>query len=626
VAAQSESYATASAVPADAVLYSVTNLDLESAQWQQVEELLSRLGIPDALDQFRVEAVTGIGEEPTREEFDALLGGEAAFFVLPSGVESLVEQFQALNAQMAEMGMGTPGAAGEMAQMPDVEVTGVGAIIEPSDPELAWDYVGRHIASQADSGVVQMVETTEGDVSLVTLTPSDPEAPELVLANTGSFIVIAGNIIDVQTVIDTANGEADSIADHEAFNQVLGELPAETAWFSFYDSTQVMGMLGSDFMEGIYSLSPELAPSAETASFGGVALWADDEGFRLDSVTIPAEGSDLSAMVPDGTVTFSERVPASTTIFAGGIVPDGTWNSAALSAAMAINAGMMGQALEPQSFDEMFSEEAIQAQLDQAEQVLGFDLLDDFFAQLSGETAFALTFPDMMAMGAVSINTVFVSEVEDGAVVAESIEKLVRMLSSMAGDEFPVTTESVGDDTLYVIGDPATTGVPAVQVGVVENQLLIGTEEGVTGFLEGVSEPLSADAQYQEVLGLLPGGEYYQVAYIDLTDIIPTVMALSGGMMGASGAGIEDADPACLEYDSQEDAQAAYDEDPFTNSNLDQDFDGQACEDLFAPAAAASPVAPSGGIEALESFAAVAYEEDGKLYSSAILRVGEVEE
>jgi hypothetical protein len=620
--AQMGPFATADAVPGDAVVYSVIDLDLESAQWQQVEELLGRLGVPDALDQFHEEALTGAEDEPTEEEFSALLGGEAAFFVLPSGVESLFEQFEALNQQMAEMGMGTPGAAGGDMEMPAIELTGVGVVFEPSDPEVAWGYVERQLASQADSDDVQIEETVEGDVTIVTLTPSDPSEPEIVIANTGSFIVLAGNIIDVQTVIDTANGDADSVADTDAFNQIVGALPGESISFTFYDSTQVMGLFGEDFLEGFSSLSPELAEAAEVASFGGVAFWADADGFRMDAVTVPAEGSDLSAMVPDGTVTFDQRVPAETTVFFGGLVPPGTWDYAAFGVAQAINAGMTGEQPDMGSLEEMYSEEAIQEQLAQAEQILGFNLLDDFFSQFSGETAFAFTFPDMMAMGSMSIDTVFVTELEDPAVVAESVEKLVRMLTSMAGDQMPVTTESMGDDTLYVIGDPETTGVPAIEVGVIEGQLVIGTGAGVSGFMDGVSSSLADDAGYQDVLGLLPGENYYQVIYVDLADIIPTAMALSGGMAG--GSGIEDADPACLEYDSQEEAQAAYDEDPFTNSNLDQDFDGQACEDLFNPPA--SPETPSGSIEALEAFASVSYEEDGAIHSSAILHVGEAGE
>ena len=63
-------------------------------------------------------------------------------------------------------------------------------------------------------------------------------------------------------------------------------------------------------------------------------------------------------------------------------------------------------------------------------------------------------------------------------------------------------------------------------------------------------------------------------------------------MIGVSGSmgSSTDADPSCGEYATQADAQAAYDEDQFENYQLDQDFDGEACEDFFgAPAASPAP-------------------------------------
>lgn len=626
--AQSETYSTASAVPAEAVLYSAFDLDLESAQWQQVDELLGRLGVPDALSELRTSMLNDAEGELTEEELDAFLGGEAGFYVLPSAIESMFEQFEALNEELTDMAAASPEAMQDMdaADVPDIEVTGVGAIIAPSDPDLAWDYINRQIGSMTNGTETQVEEVTEDEVTILTITPSSESESEVVVAYNGEIMIIGGNIIDVQTAIDTANGDAEALADLDPFSAVVAELPGESISFTYYDNSQVMGALGENFLEGFYSVSPELAASADAEYFGGVALWADTDGFRVDAVSIPAEGTDLSAMVPEGVVTSHERVPAETTVFFGAVVPDGTWNAAAISAAQAVNAGMTGEQPDMQSLDEMFSEESIQQQLDQAEQILGFNLLDDFFGQFSGETAFAMTFPNLMTMGSLSVDTVFVTELDDAAPVAESIEKLVRMASSMAGDELAVTTREVGDDTLYVIGDPETTGIPAIEVGVVENNLVIGSGAGVTGFLESVENPLSEDEQFNDALGLLGGENYYQVAFVDLTDILPTVMALSGGM-GEGASGIEDSDPACLEFSSQEDAQAAFDEDTFANSNLDQDFDGEACEDLFAPAVAeASPTAPSGSVEALHAFAAVAYESGGYLYSSAILTVAETDE
>ena len=634
--AQEGVYSTASAVPANAAGYSVIDLDLESAQWQQVDALLERLGVPDALETFRTSAVEEADDmELTQAQFDAFFGGEVAFYILPEGIESMIQQSMEMSEAMAEMAAASPSAMDDMDDMDDMaemdfeglpafEISGMGAILEPGDPATAWSVISEGIAEEAGDEDVTITETTEGDVSIITITPNDEQAPEFVIAHDGSLIIFAGNIIDAQTVIDTANGDADSLADLDTFNQVLAELPANAISFSYYDNSAIMGDMASTMYGDLYALTPELQAAAEAEYFAGISFWADDNGFRFDSVSIAADGTDLSALIPEGTVTFDSRVPGATSLFFSGQVLPGYWDVAAYSVAQALVVGMSGEEPEMTSFDEMFSAETLQEQLDQANQMLGFNLLDDFFGQFAGETAFALTFPNLMAMGSLSVDTVFVTELEDSAPVAESVDTLVRMVSSMAGDELPVTTRAVGDDTVYVLGDPATTGIPAFEVGVVGDQLVIGTDTGVAGFLDGPETALADDAQYQEVLGLLPGDNYFQVGYIDLTDIIPTVVALSG-MSDSGASSIEDADPACLEFDTQADAQAAYDEDPFENSNLDQDFDGQACEDFFNPApAVATPAPPAGGVEALEAAAAVAYEADGNMYSSGILVVGEV--
>lgn len=630
-AAQEGAFTTASAVPATAVGYSVIDLDLDSAQWQQVDALLARLGVPNALDTFREAAVDEADDDLTQAQFDAFFGGEAAFYITSAGVESLVEQSMQMQSAMMEMAEASPAAMDDMDAMDDIdfedlpvdfEITGMGAVIEPGDFATVWSLIEEGIAEESAGDDATIVETTEGDVTILTITPNEENAPEFVVAGNGSLIILAGNIIDAQTVIDTANGEAESLADLDSFNQVVANLPASAISFSYYDNTAIMGELMGSMYGDFYSLTPELQAAIEAEYSAGVSFWVDDNGFRFDSVSIPATGTDLSTLVPDGTVTFDGRVPAATTLFFSGQMLPGYWDVAAYSVAQVLVMGMSGEEPDFSSMDEMFSAESMQEMLDEANSFLGFNLLDDFFGQFSGETAFALTFPNLMAMGSISVDTVFVTEVEDPAPVAESLNTLVRMAGSMAGDEFPVTTRAAGDDTVYVIGDPTTTGIPAIEVGVVGNEFLIGTDTGVAGFLGEVENSLADDARYQEVLSLLPGETYYQIGYIDLTDIIPTVVALSGMDSGASS--VEDADPACLEFDTQLDAQAAYDEDPFENSNLDQDFDGQACEDFFNPAAEVATPAPSGGVEALEAAAAVAFESDGNMYSSGILVVGEV--
>jgi hypothetical protein len=97
-----------------------------------------------------------------------------------------------------------------------------------------------------------------------------------------------------------------------------------------------------------------------------------------------------------------------------------------------------------------------------------------------------------------------------------------------------------------------------------------------------------------------------------------------------SGEG--DAHPDCAQFGSQEEAQVAYDAFAPGTFQLDEDFDGEACEDFFTqapePVVTASPVADLTVTE-MPSFSAygmVAFDEDGNSRTSSLLLVTEPDE
>lgn len=132
-----------------------------------------------------------------------------------------------------------------------------------------------------------------------------------------------------------------------------------------------------------------------------------------------------------------------------------------------------------------------------------------------------------------------------------------------------------------------TLGLP-VEYGVVEDRFHLGLGAGVEGFLDGPPTTLAENQQYQRVMATLPT-EHNALMYLDLKQVIPLVQLLVAAAEGveAIGSGFQastDASPECGEYGTQEEAQEAYDEDAFEHFLLDQDGDGRACEDYFAPA------------------------------------------
>jgi hypothetical protein len=121
---------------------------------------------------------------------------------------------------------------------------------------------------------------------------------------------------------------------------------------------------------------------------------------------------------------------------------------------------------------------------------------------------------------------------------------------------------------------------------------------------------------------------------------------LTGGGVGGADIGPAiapaggDAHPDCARYASQAESQAAYDDFAAGSFQLDQDFDGEACEDYFNPRTDVSPVTeepvpsetsaavdlPPEALAALTAFGMVAYEEDGNGRTASLLLIEEAGE
>jgi hypothetical protein len=70
---------------------------------------------------------------------------------------------------------------------------------------------------------------------------------------------------------------------------------------------------------------------------------------------------------------------------------------------------------------------------------------------------------------------------------------------------------------------------PSLQFGVVDDQVVIGTEGGIEDLTTEPATSLADDPQYQTVMSYLPS-EYYQVAYVDIGQLIDMVTAMLGAM------------------------------------------------------------------------------------------------
>ena len=609
---------TAALVPEDAAAYVAVELDLESGQWAQAQELLTRAGFPDALTELRegILPELGVGNDGSVPADDPFFGGELGVVVSDDAIADL------LSASLMPMAVGTTTDVLAAATPTTTGSGGVVAILEPGDPDAAFT-VAQERLSEGDDAPVELEETTYAGVSILS-TPEDEISDPSALARVDDFILLAATAADLEPIIDTAQGDGPALADFAPLADVRAELTDENLLFAFVNGGIVSDAYPAALREQIEAFAPALADSDAQRAFMGVTLSADDPGFRIDSIQMAPEGGTLDDLLPDTgfEITSDERVPDDSFVYLAGadIGVNGGLAGVAPVLAMAINEGI-GLAtpgatptdpadLEPTDFE---------ADLAQAEETLGFNLQDDLLGQLVGEFAFAVSLPGLGGGNAVDLPLIVASGTDDEATVADSLQKLARVIEARGGG-LDVSTRSIGEDRVFVLRDPDAAAVPEFEFGVVDGEAVLGTRSGIDEYVDGSASPLADDERYRRTLETLEGDAPFQIVYVDLSQVAPFLADFAGATGG--GSGITDADPACAEFDDMNAAQEAFDADPVGQAALDQDFDGEACEDFYATG---TPVATPtiAGPEAIEAFAGITYERDGMVASSAILAITE---
>lgn len=650
VAAQGTSSLPDSAelVPEDALVYLSTNLEIDNDQWAQTQDLLTRIGFPDALPQLRGEILdeAGLvdGDVPSD---DPLFGGELAVVVTEGAIARIMDEVESMGGMdmvvSDAMGdaetsaMATPGlldadAATPVADAADAPALGVAAILFPGDIDEAWDTLQ---GLKEDMGGATS-STIDYEGVEIEYQPADPGAGSgTALARLDDAILVSGSAADLEPIIDVANGDAPAIAELDALNNVRDRLPAEALLFAYINGARIGDALPPEVMDALVTTAPQYAGMGG-AIFdfdSGMTLSADASGFRFDAIGIAPEDSPMLAMLPENVdLTADERVAADTFVFAAGtdLGPTGALNSVAVSIAQLVNQAAGGAAATPMPTDPFaaFNAEYVEEQFAGAEDVLGFDLRADLFDQFVGEFAFALSLPSFGA-GGLDFNGVFASGLDDEETVANSLTRLARLIdTAVSGSDIAdidVTTRQLDGDRVYVLQDPENPEIFSAEFGVVGEEVLAGIGSGINDYVTRPASPLADDPRYLAVMESLPA-DNYQAAYINIGQIV-SFLEMTGVVEGGAAAATTDADPACADYATQASAQEAYDADPFEEAALDQDFDGNACEDFFADATPTAGVA-GGSLSAIEAFAAVNYRTDdpGVVGSSAILFIGGAED
>ncbi len=569
----------ASVVPETSLFYAYANFDLESAQAQLTAELLERSGLTDTF-----------GDEMMMDDMSSDVPEGAEIAVVVTSIPETPD------VSVAEVSLDPLSAT------QDLDDGGYALIITSDNVQEEYEELLESIDMNVEFSGGDVTTTEYNRVMITSYIPEDgddftePSAVALV----GDYAIQAVYAEDIQPIIDTAAGAVPALDTNENFLSLMGMLPAEYLALGFIN--------GPAGVEALKMSSPEVTRNVDQRALDALDAWtafsfsAEEAGFRLETRSI-ANATPFEEITPlDG--SFLDRVGSNALLVINGSNIDAT--GLVSTFALLLAGGVAGEdplatpvaGATPTSPEEYFAS---------AESLLGFNLKTDFVDQLVGEFGLAISLEGsvMDSSAPPAVDAIMFSELDNPVPVQDALSKISFIIGAGMGDVGAIETRDVNGSQVSVV-DIIETGVAdRAEFGVVDGELVISVGNGLDDYLGAVEFPLSQDANFTAVMDQLPT-DYGSVAYINL----PVVLSMASELEGSFGAGITDADPSCGDYATQTDAQAAYDKDQFENFQLDQDFDGEACEDFFNPVVA-TPEAPGNPYPNVVGLASVSTQEDG---------------
>jgi len=588
----------ASYIPATALFSAEFELDPDSDQVTLGAELLERANLGALLEEEDME-----GLQDGLTALSLLASGEAAVFLTELPVD---EDFSLddVTSDAADITVDPESSLG--GDIPQ----GWAVVVMPDNAESSFDLYSSIVFGDETT---TLEETEYNGYTITSQAAADEFSDGVAIALVDDVIALATVPEDLEPVIDAAAGDVEPFADSASYLDVRNALETDVLSFGYVNGPALLDALGDQDPEITSSLPEEL-----TVSFGshqGFVFWADEPGFRLDTIALLAEGAAIP-VAASFEPAFTENVPDTSLIYLGG---SNLGENASLNAlALLFAEGVMGEdpfagatpVADPEAYaDEVFAE---------AEGLLGFNLKSDLLDQFVGEWAVAGSVADISSLEP-EVSAVFVTEVDDDETVAGVASTITSLVESEADETVTLTSRQVNGSDITVI-DASEGGFPlVVEYGVVDGSLVIGVNQDIEDFVGGATDALADDPTFGDTFDALPT-DVTSIAYLNVQGLLPLIedaMALS------SSSSVLDNDPACGDYATQEEAQAAYDADDFENFNLDLDWDGEACEDYFASATPeASATTGIGDINVL-SVGSVTFNDGETMGSSTLILIGE---
>lgn len=600
--AQEEQGGTAAYAPETALFYANVELDQDSAQWELAAELIDRAGISDLVPaEDLADLQTGLSQ------VGGVLNGEAGL-ILATLPDTGDFSLDSVGGDAA--GIATDPAAVSEGDVPE----GWSVVIRPSNARALYDTI-RDTVLSSDGDDPDSAQTVEYEgYTIEYVEPIDEFGTGAAIALVDDVVVISTRPDDVEPIIDTATGTVAPLSEFATYSDLRDRLEPEVLSFGFVNGPAILTGVEEQDPEALAEIPEGLVASLD--AYTTFAFWADQPGFRLDTLSLPGEGQELP-QAETFDPTFPDAIEGNSIAYAGGtnLGQNPGVNALALLFAQEL-AGIDANATpvatqDPEAYaDEVFAE---------AEATLGFNIKTDLLDNMVGEWGVAFAAEDIVSIQPM-VSGIFASDVEDATAVGDVVSKITAIAEAGSDGSVEISSREVDGSSVTTI-DVSSSGFPIViEFGVVGDQLLVGINEGIDTFVDGPEESLADNPTFQVTLDALPA-EFSAISFVNVESLVPLI---EDAVTATTPGNMPDADPACEEFASQEEAQAAYDEDNFDNFALDQDFDGTACEDFFAEGEA-TPEATPAFAETInvQSVGTVLFQEDGASGTSTIILIGD---
>lgn len=611
----------AASVPADTVIYLAVDLDQESEQWTQAFSLFERAGLNDLAESEVGASTEELGDSAESMNFT----GSAA--IVFTDADALMES--ATGPGFASDAVAAPMDTADdvMTSAETTEVpAGFAMVIQPDDAEGLASQFDAMVADEAEANGTTVQTVDYNGVTISYWESTDEAVTSTATAMVGDVVVLGTTPSDLEPIIDTVQGDTESLASTEGFTKVYDKLETNALVFGYVDADTIMtALVNAPNADELLGTSEDITEELDAArGHMGWTVYASETGFHTDSVVIPLDSANVP--VNDGfTPSMASKFPADVMIFANSNNFYGTGVTDMLGTLLQTS---MAESQSSGSMDDTAATPAATPTVEETwammEQMLGFNPDTDLFQKLDGEFATYAGVYDLES-GVPNPEFLFVSGTSDAATLEQTSATITDLATQMNEGEYEISSRAVEGGELTVLTFPAeTTGmVPVVlEFGVVNDELLIGVNGAIDKYLSADGEKLADDPAFQAAFAELPSENLISVGYMDIEGQVLPLLDFLVVMLDSSSGSLDNHED-CGTYATQEEAQAAYDADPSNLWLLDMDYDGEACEDFFGEATAqASPELVSEQVNVI-SAGSVTWADDEAIYFNSVIVIGD---